>query len=82
MNNVIKNMSNKLQLLINQRNLIEQEMAGFKGTLLTYAQDELRNLEFEISVLSKNKSKIETNATNLQLDYYIGFDTTTNRLSM
>jgi len=75
-------MSNKLQLLINQRNLIEQEMAGFKGALLTYAQDELRNLEFEISVLSKNKSKIETNATNLQLDYYIGFDTTTNRLSM
>ena len=51
-------MSNKLQLLISERDLIAEEMPGFKGALLTYAQEELRNLDFEISILAKSERDV------------------------
>ncbi len=54
-------MSNKLQILISERDLIAEEMLGFKGALLTYAQEELRNLDFEISVLAKSERKVDAN---------------------
>ena len=66
---------------MHERNLIEKEMAGLKGALLSYAQDELRNLEFEISVLKKSQIKIERYNEPVRFNNFTLTNSTTNPIT-